>query len=398
MNKRRKVMAAFCTAAIMATMFTGCGGGSKKSTGGSAAKADSNEIVIGAHFELTGNVANYGKSTYNGVQMAIDEINAKGGVLGKKIKLVQGDNKSEPAEAGNIATKLITKDKAVVLIGPATSGCVAASSPIATSHKVPIMAPVATAPMITVEKDGKVKPFIFRACFIDPFQGKVMATFADKTLHLKNIAIFFDSSSDYSKGLSDVFAQTMEKTGGKIVAKEAFLAKDVDFKSALTKIKATNPEALFVPAYYEEVSKIIKQAREVGLTCPILGSDGWDSPKLAEIAGKEALNNTYFCNAYSAQDKDPNVQNFIKAYKAKFNSEPDNFSIHGYDGALVVVEAIKRAGSTDGTKIAEEIAKMKDFQVATGKFTVDKDHNPVSGGIIIELKDGVQTFKEKINL
>jgi len=398
MNKRRKVMAAFCTAAIMATMFTGCGGGSKKSTGGSAAKADSNEIVIGAHFELTGNVANYGKSTYNGVQMAIDEINAKGGVLGKKIKLVQGDNKSEPAEAGNIATKLITKDKAVVLIGPATSGCVAASSPIATSHKVPIMAPVATAPMITVEKDGKVKPFIFRACFIDPFQGKVMATFADKTLHLKNIAIFFDSSSDYSKGLSDVFAQTMEKTGGKIVAKEAFLAKDVDFKSALTKIKATNPEALFVPAYYEEVSKIIKQAREVGLTCPILGSDGWDSPKLAEIAGKEALNNTYFCNAYSAQDKDPNVQNFIKAYKAKFNSEPDNFSIHGYDGALVVVEAIKRAGSTDGTKIAEEISKMKDFQVATGKFTVDKDHNPVSGGIIIELKDGVQTFKEKINL
>ena len=161
MNKRRKVMAAFCTAAIMATMFTGCGGGSKKSTGGSAAKADSNEIVIGAHFELTGNVANYGKSTYNGVQMAIDEINAKGGVLGKKIKLVQGDNKSEPAEAGNIATKLITKDKAVVLIGPATSGCVAASSPIATSHKVPIMAPVATAPMITVEKDGKVKPFFF---------------------------------------------------------------------------------------------------------------------------------------------------------------------------------------------------------------------------------------------
>ena len=398
MNTSKKAMAAFCAAVLMSTMLTGCGGGKKSDSAKGGAKDAGGDIVIGAHFELTGNVANYGKSTYNGVQMAVDEINAKGGVLGRKIKLVQGDNKSEPAEAGNIATKLITKDKAVVLIGPATSGCVAAASPIATSHKVPIMAPVATAPMITLEKDGKVKPFIFRACFIDPFQGKVMATFADKTLHLKNIAIFFDSSSDYSKGLSDVFAQTMEKAGGKIVAKEAFLAKDVDFKSALTKIKATNPEAIFVPAYYEEVSKIIKQAREVGLTCPILGSDGWDSPKLAEIAGKEALNNTYFCNAYSAQDKDPNVQNFIKAYKAKFNAEPDNFSIHGYDGALVVIEAIKRAGSTDGTKIADEIAKMKDFQVATGKFTVDKDHNPVSGGIIIELKNGVQTFKEKINL
>ncbi len=393
MKKWKTAAAALCAAAVLATVLTGCG--SKKSDGG---KADSKEIVIGGHFELTGNVANYGKSTYNGVQMAIDEVNAKGGVLGKKIKLVQGDNKSEPAEAGNIATKLITKDKAVVLIGPATSGCVAASSPIATSNKVPLMAPVATAPMITVEKDGKVKPFIFRACFIDPFQGKVMATFADKSLHLKKVAILFDSSSDYSKGLSDVFAQTLEKSGGKIVGKEAFLAKDVDFKSSLTKLKATNPDALYVPAYYEEVSKIVKQAREVGLTCPILGSDGWDSPKLAEIAGAAALNNTYFCSAYSAQDKDPNVQNFIKAYKEKYKSEPDNFSIHGYDAALVVIEAIKRAGSTDGTKIAGEIAKMKDFPVATGKFTVDKDHNPVSGGIIIALKDGVQTFKEKINL
>ena len=393
MMKWKKAMSVACAAAIMATVIAGCGG---KKDGG--AKADSKELVIGAHFELTGNVANYGKSTFNGVQMAIDEVNAKGGINGKKIKLVQGDNKSEPAEAGNIATKLITKDKAVVLIGPATSGCVAASSPIATSNKVPLMAPVATAPMITVEKDGKVKPFIFRACFIDPFQGKVMATFADKTLKLKKVAIFFDSSSDYSKGLSDVFAKTLEGTGGKIVAKEAFLAKDVDFKSALTKIKATNPEALFVPAYYEEVSKIVKQAREVGLTCPILGSDGWDSPKLAEIAGGAALNNTYFCSAYSAQDKDPNVQNFIKAYKEKYKAEPDNFSIHGYDAALVVVEAIKKAGNTDGKKIAEELAKIKDFPVATGKFTVDKDHNPVSGGIIIELKDGVQTFKEKINL
>lgn len=393
MMKWKKAMSVACAAAIMATVIAGCGG---KKDGG--AKADSKEIVIGAHFELSGNVANYGKSTYNGVQMAIDEINAKGGINGKKIKLVQGDNKSEPAEAGNIATKLITKDKAVVLIGPATSGCVAASSPIATSNKVPLMAPVATAPMITVEKDGKVKPFIFRACFIDPFQGKVMATFADKTLKLKQVAIFFDSSSDYSKGLSEVFTKTLEGTGGKIVAKEAFLAKDVDFKSALTKIKATNPEALYVPAYYEEVSKIVKQAREVGLTCPILGSDGWDSPKLAEIAGGAALNNTYFCSAYSAQDKDPNVQNFIKAYKEKYKTEPDNFSIHGYDAALVVAEAIKKAGNTDGKKIAEELAKIKDFPVATGKFTVDKDHNPVSGGIIIELKDGVQTFKEKINL
>ena len=391
MKAWKKAVGLTCTAALMTAMLTGCGGTKKD-----AAKSD--EVVIGAHFELTGGVANYGKSTLNGVQLAIDQVNAKGGVLGKKIKLVQGDNKSEPAEAGNIATKLITQDKAVVLIGPATSGCVSASIPIATANKVPLMAPVATAPSITVEKDGKVKPFIFRACFIDPFQGQVMAVFAEKTLKVKNVAILFDSSSEYSKGLTDVFTKTLEDNGGKIVAKEAFLAKDVDFKSTLTKIKASNPQAIYVPAYYEEVSKIIKQAREVGLSCPILGSDGWDSPKLAAIAGNEALNNTYFCSAYSSQDKEPTVQNFIKDYKAKYKTDPDNFSIHGYDAAMVVVEAIKRAGSTDGVKIAQELSKMKDFPVATGKFTVDANHNPVSGAVIIELKDGVQTFKEKITL
>ena len=183
-----------------------------------------------------------------------------------------------------------------------------------------------------------------------------------------------------------------------MVGKEAFLAKDQDFKSALTKLKASNPEALYVPGYYEEVSKIIKQAREVGLTCPILGSDGWDSPKLAQIAGAEALNGTYFTSAYSAQDKDPHVQQFIKDYKAKFNEEPDTFAIHAYDGTLAVAEAIKQAGGTDGTKIAEALSKIKDLQVATGEYTLDKDHNPVSGGIIIEMKDGVQTFKQKITL
>jgi branched-chain amino acid transport system substrate-binding protein len=389
----KKAMSVAAVAMLMTTALTGCGGGKKD-----APKADASEIVIGAHFELSGNVANYGKTTLNGVQMAIDEVNAKGGVLGKKIKLVQGDNKSEPSEAGNIATKLITKDKAVVLIGPATSGCVAAATPIATTNKVPLMAPVATAPGITVEKDGKVKPFVFRACFIDPYQGKVMAAFAEKTLKVKKIAILFDSSSEYSKGLSEVFSKTVEDNKGEIVAKEGFLAKDVDFKASLTKIKATNPEALYVPAYYEEVSKIIKQAREMGINCPIIGSDGWDSPKLAEIAGKAALENTYFCSAYSAQDKEPSVQNFIKTYKEKYKSDPDNFAIHGYDAAMIVVDAIKRAGSTDGTKVAEAIAKTKDLPVATGKVTLDKDHNPTSGAVIIALKGGVQTFVEKITL
>ena len=375
MKAWKKAVGALAMTTLVASMFTGCG---KKE----AAKDNGNEIKVGALFELTGNVANYGKSTYKGVQLAVDQINAKGGINGKKIKLVEADNKSEPSESGNAATKLITKDKVKVIIGPATSGCVSAATPVVTNSKVPLMAPVATAPGITVDEKGKVRPYIFRACFTDPFQGKLMAKFA----------------SDYSKGLMDVFGKTLEERGGKVVGKEAFLAKDQDFKSALTKLKATNPEALYVPGYYEEVSKIIKQAREVGITCPILGSDGWDSPKLAEIAGAEALNGTYFTSAYSAQDQDPHVQQFIKDYKAKFNEEPDTFAIHAYDGTLAVAEALKQAGATDGTKIAEALAKIKDLQVATGKYTLDEQHNPVSGGIIIEMKDGKQTFKQKITL
>ncbi|HIU63942.1 MAG TPA: ABC transporter substrate-binding protein [Candidatus Avacidaminococcus intestinavium] len=391
MTSWKKLFCTVCVAALATTVLVGCGGGAKKN----AAEAD--EIVIGASFELTGGVANYGKSTLSGVKMAVDEYNKAGGINGKKIRLVESDNKSEPSEAGNSVTKLINQDHAVAIIGPATSGCVAASSQIATDAKIPLMAPVATAENITV-KDGKTKDFIFRACFIDPFQGQVMAEFANKTLKVKNVAILYDASSEYSKGLTAVFTENLEKNGGKVVASEAFLAKDVDFKAALTKIKATNPEAIYIPAYYEEVAKIIKQAREVGLDCPLIGSDGWDSPKLAEIAGAAALDRTYFCSAYSAQDQEPSVQAFIKNYKAMFNAEPDNFAIHGYDAAIIVLEAIKRGGTTDGTLLAAEMAKTKDLQVATGKVSYDEKHNPIASAVVIELKDGVQTFKEKISL
>ena len=370
----------------------GCGGGDKKKEA-----ANSKEIVVGASFELTGNVANYGKSTLSGLKMAFDEVNKAGGIDGKKLRIVESDNKSEPSEAGNSVTKLVTQDKVIAVVGPATSGCVAASTPITTANKVPLIAPCATAPNITVE-NGKVKEFVFRSCFIDPFQGRVMAEFADKNLKVKNVAILYDASSDYSKGLAEVFTKTMEEKGGKIVAKEAFLAKDLDFKSALTKIKSTNPEAIYIPGYYEEVAKIIKQTRELGLNVPLLGCDGWDSPKLVEIGGPEALNNTYFSSAYSAQDKEPSVQKFIAGYKAMYNKEPDVFCMQGYNAGLILADAIKRAGTADGTKLAAAIAATKDLSVASGKLTYDADHNPITSAIIIELKDGVQTFKEKITL
>ena len=388
MSKWKKFTSACLVAALSTALLAGCGGEKKDS-----AAANADKYVIGASFELTGNVANYGKSTLSGLKLAVDQVNKAGGVNGKQLVVVESDNKSEPAESGNSVTKLITQDKVVAVVGPATSGCVFAATPVVTSNKVPLIAPCATAPAITVD-NGQVKEFIFRACFIDPFQGRVMAEFADKTLGVKNVAILHDASSDYSKGLAEVFEKTLNEKGGKVVAKEAFLSKDIDFKAALTKIKAANPEAIYIPGYYEEVAKIIKQTREIGLNVPLIGCDGWDSPKLVEIAGPEALNNTYFSSAFSVQDQTESVQKFIADYK-----DPDIFCMQGYNAGLVLADALKRAGDgADGTKLAAAIAATKDLPVASGKLTYDKDHNPIISAIIIEMKDGVQSFKEKISL
>ena len=389
----KKAIVSLVALSLIALGAAGCGGGDKKS--GDAGKGG-NEFVVGVNAELTGNVANYGKSMKSGFELAVEEVNKAGGINGKKVRVVEADNKSEPSESGNAATKIVTKDKVVAVIGPATSGCVAAEEPILSSNKVPLIAPCATAPGITVDKSGKVKPFVFRACFIDPYQGEIMAKFASEDLKVKKVAILHDSSSDYSKGLTAVFTEKFKAAGGTITADEAYLAKDIDFKAALTKLKATNPDAIYIPGYYEEVAKIIKQAREIGLNVPLLGCDGWDSPKLVEIAGKEATNKCYFSNAYTAEDKDPGVQKFISAYKAKFNKVPDVFALEGYNAGLVLFNALKTANSTDGTKIAEALAKTKDLQVANGKFSYDEKHNPVTTALVIELKNGVQTLNKKI--
>ena len=393
MKSWKKLASAALAAVVVAGLLGGCGGGDKKS--GDAGKGG-DEFVVGVNAELTGNVANYGKSMKSGFELAVEEVNKAGGINGKKVRVVEADNKSEPSESGNAATKIVTKDKVVAVIGPATSGCVAAEEPILSSNKVPLIAPCATAPGITVDKSGKVKPFVFRACFIDPYQGEIMAKFASEDLKVKKVAILHDSSSDYSKGLTAVFTEKFKAAGGTITADEAYLAKDIDFKAALTKLKATNPDAIYIPGYYEEVAKIIKQAREIGLNVPLLGCDGWDSPKLVEIAGKEATNKCYFSNAYTAEDKDPGVQKFISAYKAKFNKVPDVFALEGYNAGLVLFNALKTANSADGTKIAEALAKTKDLQVANGKFSYDEYHNPVTTALVIELKDGVQTLNKKI--
>lgn len=375
---------------MLTGILAGCGG----ATGGSS----SNEIKIGADFELTGGIANFGKQTVNGIMLAFKEANDAGGVLGgKKLSLVQADNKSEAAEAANAITKLITQDKVAAVLGPVSSTNVLAALQISQDNKIPILTPTGTNTKITVGDDGKVMPYAFRACFIDPFQGTVMANFAAKTLKVKTAVIYMDNSSDYSKGLAESFEASFVKNGGQVIGKEAFLQKDQDFKASLTKIKGMNPDVIFVPAYYEEVGKIAKQARELGITCPLIGTDGWDDPKLVEVAGAAALNNTFFSNHYSSEDKDPRVVKFVESYKKEYNQEPSALAALGYDAGLMIIDAIKRANSAEPEKIKEALEKTKDLQVVTGILTLDASHNPVKSAVVIEMKDGKQSFKEKIN-
>jgi branched-chain amino acid transport system substrate-binding protein len=383
-KKSLKLMSAIVGALMVGGLLAGCGGSGD----------NDKEIKVGANFELTGNVANYGTAARDGLKLAIKECNDAGGIDGKKITLVEADSKSEASEAVNAATKLISDDNVKVIVGPAVTANVMAESQVATDNKVPVIGPCATSPDVTME-NGKVKPFIFRSCFIDPQQGEVMAQFAAKDLQAKTAVLYIDSTSDYSKSLGKVFKEKFEAAGGKVVMEEAFLAKDQDFKAALTKIKTANADVIFIPAYYEEVGKIVKQARELGIQSKLLGTDGWDDPKVVDIAGAEALNNTYFSTHYF--EKDQEVQGFIESFKKEYGKDPNVFAALGYDAGKMLIDALKRAGSTDPEKLTKALEETKDLQVGTGKITMDPaTHNPIKSAVILEMQNGVKALKAKI--
>ena len=307
-------------------------------------------------------------------------------------------NASKAEEATRAAQKLIA-DGAVALIGPVTTTNTMGAVPVAMEKKIPLIAPTATNPKVTVdEKSGKVNDWIFRACFIDPFQGQVMANFAFNDLKAKNAVIYVNASSDYSKGLQKFFKETFLASGGTIVAEESFQEKDTDFKAVLTLIKSKNPDVIYVPGYYEEAGKIVKQARELGITIPILGGDGWDSPKLVEIAGKEALANTFISNHYAPDDESEAIVNFVKTYKAANKDvTPDALAALGFDSVNLLADAITRAGSTDPEKLRTALAATKDLKLATGTITLNENHDPVKSAVVLEYVDGVQKFKTKID-
>jgi branched-chain amino acid transport system substrate-binding protein len=390
--RNKKWMGMFMTLVLSAGVMAGCGADKSGSKGGD----DSETIKIGANLELSGGVASYGQSIAEGIDLAIEEIN-KEGIDGKKLELVKLDNKSDAAEATSGAIKLVSQDKVSAIIGAATSTNTLAQVQVAQDNKVVLLTPTGTNPAVTVSNDT-VNDFVFRTCFIDPFQGTVAANFASNEVGVTKAAVLIDSSSDYAKGLAASFKESFTANGGEIVSEEAYVAKDTDFRAILTNIQSSNPEFIFLPGYYEEVGLIVKQARELGLNVPIMGGDGWDSPKLVELAGAEALNNTFITNHYSSGDEDPKVQDFVKAFQAKYdNKSPDAFNALGYDSVYYLADAIKRAGSADPEKIKDALAETKDLALVSGLLTLDKNHDPIKSAVILEYKDGKQQFNTKVN-
>ena len=353
-------------------------------------KTSSDEIPVGEFASLTGKEATFGQSSHEGTVLAVEEINAAGGVLGKKIKLLTEDNSSKPGESANAVNKLIAKDNAVAILGEVASSRSMEAAPICQANKIPQISPSSTNPKVTETGD-----YIFRVCFIDPFQGTVMANFAMNTLKEHKVAIFTDVKSDYSKGLAKYFKEAFLKGGGQIVAELDYNGGDKDFKGQLTAIKSANPDGVFVPGYYTDAALICIQAREVGLTVPIYGGDGWESSKLTEI-GKEAVEGTYFSTHYSPDAGGEKGKAFVEAYTKRFGHAPDAMAALGYDSAMILADAIKRAGSTDGPKIRDALAATKDFDAVTGKITINAQRDADKAAVILQVKDGKFKYIETI--
>jgi branched-chain amino acid transport system substrate-binding protein len=368
---------AFAFAVLTAAVFSACSSGS-------------DEIKIGNINPVTGEAATFGASSKNGAILAAEEWNARGGLLGKKIKLVFSDDKGDPTEGATAFTKAIQQDKVVAVLGGITSRVALAGAPICQEAKIPLLTPTATNEKVTEAGD-----YVFRSCFIDSFQGGVAAKFARGELKLSRAAVIYDVGSDYSKGLAENFKAAFEAAGGSVSDMEAHPSGASDFKAQLTKIVQGKPDAIYIPDFYNDVALIAKQARELGFKGAFIGCDGWDSPELVKIAG-DAIEGGVFTNHYAKDDTRPMVQEFVKKYEAKFNVEPDALSVLAYDGANILFDAIRRAGKTDGAAIRDALAATK-IDTVTGSISYDSKRNPIKSVVMVEIKGGRQVYRATVN-
>ncbi|HEX2123314.1 MAG TPA: ABC transporter substrate-binding protein [Thermoanaerobaculia bacterium] len=344
------------------------------------------DIPVGVYAALTGDQASFGNATVQGVKLAAEEINAAGGVLGRKIRLVVEDDQGRPEQAASVVTKLITSDNVVAVIGENSSTNSLAAAPIAQSNGVPMISPSSTNPAVTEKGD-----YIFRVCFTDPYQGKALATFAKNDLNLDTAAILIDKKSDYSVGLAEFFEKEFVALGGRIVATQSYSAGDTEFRPQLTAIKASSPKMLFIPGFYTEVGQIAIHARDLGITAPLVGGDGWDSPVVIEIGG-QSVNGSYFSDHYFVGDPRPLVQDFVTKIRERHNKNPEANAALGYDALYVLVNAIRRANGLDRKAIRDQIAATKDHQGVSGTITMGPDRNPIKPVAMIKIENGQMTF------
>ncbi|HVS33713.1 MAG TPA: ABC transporter substrate-binding protein [Thermoanaerobaculia bacterium] len=379
---------AFILLAALSLILMGC---PPKGEVGQAAGGGDGEILVGEYGSLTGSEATFGQSTHNGIMMAIDEVNVAGGVNGRTIRVRTEDDQSRAEEAANAVSKLISQDGVVAVLGEVASSNSLAAAPICQSNKIPMITPSSTNPTVTEKGD-----YIFRMCFLDSYQGESMAGYLTRQLGMKTAAILIDVKSDYSTGLANFFERAFIANGGRIVGKQSYAKGDNDFRSQLTALRATNPQVLFIPGYYNDIGQIAIQARDLGMRMPLAGGDGWESPKLIEIGGK-ALEGSFYSNHYFAGDTAPVVRDFVEKYRERFGQTPDALAALGYDAAKVLADSLKRAGSTDGPAIRDAIASTKGFEGVTGSITLGPDRNPLGKKlVIVEIRNGQLTLKDTV--
>jgi len=375
---RKILVVLLLVVALVSTTFTGC------------KTAAPSTIKIGGIGPVTGEASTFGVSIRNGYEMMIEEWNAKGGVLGKKIELVFADDKGDPTEGATAAQKLINEDKVVAIAGTVMSKVSLAIAPICQNAGIPMVSPTSTNPKVT-----QVGDYIFRACFIDPFQGTVGAVFAYNNLNARKAGVLFDNSNDYTKGLAEFFRDKFTQLGGTIVAFEGHPAGTTDFTPFLTNILKGKPDVIYCSDYYNDDGLMAKQARALGYTGPFLGGDGWDSPDLVKIGG-DAVNNSYFTNHFSKDDQRPEVQDFVKKYTAKYGQAPDALAALGYDAMGLILQAIQNAGSTDGAKIRDALKNIE-YHGVSGVIKFDENRNPVKSAVIIKIENGKQVYVTTVN-
>ena len=374
-------LAKIVLAAVALLVATACRPGREAQTADS-----SGDIPVGVYGALTGDQAAFGTSTVQGVRIAADEINAAGGLLGRKIRLVVEDDQGRAEEAASVVTKLITMNDVIAVIGENSSSQSLAAAPIAQARGVPMISPSSTNPAVTEKGD-----YIFRVCFTDPYQGKALASFVRTQLKLDNAAILVDRKNDYSVGLANVFRREFEAAGGKIALEQSYSGGDTEFRPQLTTIRAARPQVLFIPGFYTDVGQIAIQARDLGIDVPLVGGDGWDSPVVIEIGGK-AVEGSYFSDHYFVGDTRPVVQTFVAEYRKRYNRNPEANAALGYDALKIFAQAMGRAGSTDRKAIRDQIAATKDYQGVSGTISMGADRNPVKPVAMIKIENGQMNF------